>query len=150
MRYQSRNATAVTSTARYPTATHRPPQLVLARLMDSGEPEAHLRFVRRRHRRRRDTMLRAVAERLPKARVHGAAAGLHLMVTFDGTSFSDTAVAEAALALGVKAHPLSWHQLRPGPPGFVLGYAAGPAGEIEEGVAVLGRALRACVRDQRH
>ncbi|WP_405982931.1 PLP-dependent aminotransferase family protein [Streptomyces sp. NBC_00158] len=124
-------------------------QLVLARLMDSGELERHLRFVRRRHRRRRDAMLRAVAEHLPGARVHGAAAGLHLTVTFDGASFDDTALAAAALALGVKSHPLSWHRLRPGPPGLILGYAAGPAGEIEEGVAVLGRALREHVQDHR-
>lgn len=117
-------------------------QLVLARLMDSGELERHLRFVRRRHRRRRDAMLRAVAERLPGARVHGAAAGLHLMVTFDGAAFADTDLAAAALDLGVKAHPLSWHRVGQGPPGLVLGYAAGSAGEIEEGVAVLGRALR--------
>ncbi len=116
-------------------------QLVLARLMDSGELERHLRFVRRRHRRRRDAMLRALSERLPGARVHGAAAGLHLMVTFDGAGFEDTALASAALALGVKTHPLSWHRVRPGPPGLILGYAAGPAGEIEEGIATLATAL---------
>ncbi|MFH7599818.1 PLP-dependent aminotransferase family protein, partial [Streptomyces racemochromogenes] len=123
-------------------------QLVLARLMDSGELERHLRFVRR-HRRRRDAMLGAVARHLPGARVHGAAAGLHLMVTFDGAGFPDTALADAALALGVKAHPLSWHRLTPGPPGLVLGYAAGTAGEIEEGVALLGRALRGFAPDRR-
>ncbi|MFE7096747.1 MocR-like pyridoxine biosynthesis transcription factor PdxR [Streptomyces erythrochromogenes] len=116
-------------------------QLVLARLMDSGELERHLRFVRRRHRRRRDAMLRAVAERLPGARVHGAAAGLHLMVTFDGARFDDTDLAAAALDLGVKTHPLSWHRHRPGPPGLILGYAAGTAGEIEDGIATLGTAL---------
>ncbi|KOU27488.1 GntR family transcriptional regulator [Streptomyces sp. WM6372] len=116
-------------------------QLVLARLMDSGELERHLRFVRRRHRRRRDAMLRAIAAHVPGARVHGAAAGLHLMVTFDGAPFEDTALAAGALALGVKAHPLSWHRVRPGAPGLVLGYAAGPPGELEEGIALLGRAL---------
>ncbi|MFE6846708.1 PLP-dependent aminotransferase family protein [Streptomyces sp. NPDC057686] len=116
-------------------------QLVLARLMDSGELERHLRFVRRRHRRRRDAMLRAIAAHLPGARVHGAAAGLHLMVTFDGAAFEDTALAAAALALGVKTHPLSWHRIRPGAPGLVLGYAAGPPGELEEGAALLGQAL---------
>ena len=115
-------------------------QLVLARLMDSGELERHLRFVRRRHRRRRDAMLRAVEAALPGARVHGAAAGLHLMVTFDA-AFDDTALASAALELGVKTHPLSWHRLNPGPPGLILGYAAGSVTEIEEGVALLGRAL---------
>ncbi|WP_330261263.1 MocR-like pyridoxine biosynthesis transcription factor PdxR [Streptomyces sp. NBC_00539] len=117
-------------------------QLVLARLMDSGELERHLRFVRRRHRRRRDAMLRAIGAALPGSRVHGAAAGLHLMVTFDGAGFEDTALASAALALGVKAHPLSWHRVAPGAPGLVLGYAAGPVGDVEEGIALLGEALR--------
>ncbi|KUN65689.1 GntR family transcriptional regulator [Streptomyces griseorubiginosus] len=118
-------------------------QLVLARLMESGELERHLRHVRLRHRRRRDAMLRAVRARLPGARVHGAAAGLHLMVTFDdrGTGLRDTDLAAAALARGVKVHPLSWHRLTPGPPGLVLGYAAGAAHDIEEGVALVGEAL---------
>ncbi|MFJ6527409.1 PLP-dependent aminotransferase family protein [Streptomyces longwoodensis] len=119
-------------------------QLVLARLMDSGELERHLRHVRRRHRKRRDVMLRAVEAHLPGARVHGAAAGLHLMVTFadgPGSRVPDTALAAAALARGVKAHPLSWHRLTPGPPGLVLGYAAGAAHEIEEGIALIGETL---------
>ncbi|MFI2200511.1 PLP-dependent aminotransferase family protein [Streptomyces sp. NPDC020192] len=124
-------------------------QLVLARLMDSGELERHLRHVRLRHRRRRDVMLRAIEKHLPGARVHGAAAGLHLMVTFDapwggahGDGLRDTDLAAAALARGVKVHPLSWHRINPGPPGLVLGYAAGPAHEIDEGVAAIGTALR--------
>ncbi|WP_443049713.1 MocR-like pyridoxine biosynthesis transcription factor PdxR [Streptomyces sp. NBC_00287] len=119
-------------------------QLILARLMDSGELERHLRHVRQRHRRRRDVMLRAMERHLPGARVHGAAAGLHLMVTFDAPSgdFRDTDLAAAALTRGIKVHPLSWHRISPGPPGLVLGYAAGPAHEIDEGIAVIGEALR--------
>jgi GntR family transcriptional regulator/MocR family aminotransferase len=118
-------------------------QLVLARLMDSGELERHLRHVRRRHRRRRDVMLRAIEAHLPGARVQGAAAGLHLTVTFgDPCGFRDTDLAAAALARGVKVHPLSWHRISPGPPGLVLGYAAGPAHEIDEGIALIGDALR--------
>ncbi|CCK32313.1 GntR family transcriptional regulator fused with aminotransferase [Streptomyces davaonensis JCM 4913] len=119
-------------------------QLVLAHLMESGELERHLRHVRQRHRRRRDVMLRAIGTQLPGARVHGAAAGLHLTVTFDDVrgGLLDTDVAAAALARGVKVHPLSWHRISPGPPGLVLGYAASAAHEIDEGIAVIGEALR--------
>ena len=89
-------------------------QLVLAALMDSGELERQLRLVRRRHRRRRDVMIAAIERELPGARVHGAAAGLHLMVTFDrvagGAEPSDVELAAAALACGIKVHPLSWHR----------------------------------------
>ncbi|WP_245592479.1 PLP-dependent aminotransferase family protein [Actinomadura rifamycini] len=123
------------------------PQLVLARLMDSGELERQLRFLRRRHRARRDAMIRAIAEHLPAATVHGAAAGLHLTVTLaagdDEGGAIDRAVAAAALDRGVKAHPLSWHCQRPHPPGLVLGYAAGTPARIADGVAAIGRAVRA-------
>ena len=134
----------------------------------SGELERHLRFLRRRHVRRRDAMIDAVAAHLPGARVHGAAAGLHLTLTFDalpgGTGPSspglpgplrmgpssmarrawpvDAGLAAAALARGVKTQPLSWHRQRPGPPGLVLGYAASTPAEIHDGIAVIGSLLR--------
>lgn len=138
------------------------PQLVLARLMESGEMERQLRFMRGRHRRRRDAMTAALAAHLPDAAVHGAAAGLHLTVTFDDLTFedrgfedpgsgdsafggrpADTVLAAAALARGVKTQPLSWHRQRPGRAGLVLGYAASTPTEIAEGVAVLGEVRRA-------
>ncbi|WP_395298460.1 PLP-dependent aminotransferase family protein [Kitasatospora hibisci] len=119
------------------------PQLVLARLMETGELERHLRLLRPRHRRRRDAMIAAIDAHLPGAVVHGAAAGLHLMVTFPaGLDCSDTDLATAALAHGVKVQPLSWHARLPHPPGLVLGYAAGSASGITEGIAILGRLLR--------
>ncbi|WP_225827556.1 PLP-dependent aminotransferase family protein [Streptomyces naphthomycinicus] len=118
------------------------PQLVLARLMESGELERHLRLSRGRHRRRRDAMITALAEHLPGARVHGAAAGLHLTVTY-ASDVPDTEFAAAALAHGVKCQPLSWHRQLPGPPGLVLGYAATAPGVVAEGVARLGGILRA-------
>ncbi|WP_344418084.1 PLP-dependent aminotransferase family protein [Amycolatopsis minnesotensis] len=113
-------------------------QLVLARLMDSGEMERQLRFARRRNRRRRDAMIEAIDAFLPGATVHGAAAGLHLMVTFE-TAISDADLATRALALGVKAQPLSWHAQLRSKPGLVLGYAARTPTEIGDGIATLGR-----------
>ncbi|MEJ2855538.1 MULTISPECIES: MocR-like pyridoxine biosynthesis transcription factor PdxR [unclassified Saccharothrix] len=117
------------------------PQLVLAELMDSGELEKHLRLLRRRHVRRRDAMTRAIAEHLPGARVHGVAAGLYLTITLPG-DVSDTDLAAAALHLGVKAQPLSWHAQRPTRPGLVLGYAANPGSVLTEGIATIAEALR--------
>ncbi|XRQ15174.1 PLP-dependent aminotransferase family protein [Actinomadura welshii] len=120
------------------------PQLVLARLMDSGEMERILRLLRRRHRRRRDTMIAAIAAHLPGASVHGTAAGLHLTITFDappGARVHDADLAAAALHHGAKTQPLSWHAQLPGPPGLVLGYAAVPPSDITDGIAAIGRAL---------
>ncbi|MFC8421997.1 PLP-dependent aminotransferase family protein [Streptomyces sp. NPDC057236] len=121
------------------------PQLVLARLMESGRLERHLRLLRTRHIRRRDAVIGAVTEHLPGAVVHGAAAGLHLTVTY-APDVPDTELAAAALARGVKCHPLSWHRQLPGPQGLVLGYAADPPGVLTEGVRILGRALRELTR----
>ncbi|MFF0738883.1 PLP-dependent aminotransferase family protein [Streptomyces sp. NPDC004111] len=117
------------------------PQFVLAQFMESGALERQLRHLRRHHRRRRDAMVKAVAAHLPGAVVHGAAAGLHLTITFEA-GFADTDVAAAALARDVKVHPLSWHCQRPRQPGLVLGYAASSPTDISEGVATLGEVLR--------
>lgn len=119
------------------------PQLVLAHLMDSGELERQLRFLRRRHRQRRDAMITAIREYLPEAKVHGAAAGLHLMITFDSTAFkgNDAKLAAEILARGVKVQPLSWHHQRPARPGLVLGYAANNQSDLTEGIATIAEAL---------
>lgn len=123
------------------------PQLVLAHLMESGDLERQLRYVRRRHRIRRDAMIEAIGNYLPTATVHGAAAGLHLTITFDDPDLTDLALASAALDRGVKTQPLSWHCQHSRPPGLVLGYAARTPTEITEGVATIGEALSACSVD---
>ncbi|MET7644071.1 PLP-dependent aminotransferase family protein [Streptomyces sp. NPDC005426] len=117
------------------------PQLVLAGFMESGALERQLRHLRRHHRRRRDAMIEALGTHLPGATVHGAAAGLHLTVTFEA-GFADTHLAAEALARDVKVHPLSWHSQRPRRPGLVLGYAASTPADIRRGVATLGDVLR--------
>jgi len=116
-------------------------QLVLAQLMESGELERQLRFLRKRHRRRRDAMIAAIGTHLSGAVVHGAAAGLHLMITFDA-DFADVDLAAAALEQGVKTQPLSWHTQLRRPPGLVLGYAASTPTIIEEGLSGIAKALR--------
>jgi GntR family transcriptional regulator/MocR family aminotransferase len=117
------------------------PQLVLARLMDSGALERQLRLLRRRHRRRRDAMINAIRAHLPDAVVHGAAAGLHLTITFDA-DVDDVDLAAVSLVRGVKAQPLSWHSQHPRRPGLILGYAASPPTDIGAGVATIADALR--------
>jgi GntR family transcriptional regulator / MocR family aminotransferase len=121
------------------------PQLVLAHLIAGGELEQHIRAVRKRQRRRRDALLRALGEQLPEARIQGIAAGLHLLITFGELtgSVADTDLAERILRAGVLVHPLSWHRMRPGPPGIVLGYAAHPPDQLREAVRRIARVVRA-------
>ena len=85
--------------------------------------------------------MRALAARLPEAEVQGAAAGLHLVVTLPA-GLDDRAIAEEALARGVKTHPLSLHRVLPGTPGLVLGYAANSAGSADAGIRVVADVVR--------
>jgi GntR family transcriptional regulator/MocR family aminotransferase len=117
------------------------PQLVLARLIASGELEQHIRQVRKRQRSRRDALLRTLREHLPEARVQGVAAGLHLLITFPGLAGPDSELAEAVLRAGVLVQPLSWHRMRPGPPGLVLGYAAHTPDRLREAARRIARVL---------
>ncbi|MEU0092738.1 PLP-dependent aminotransferase family protein [Kribbella sp. NPDC006257] len=116
------------------------PQLVLAELMESGALERQLRYVRRRHRERRDAVVDAITTHLPEATIHGAAAGLHLTITFAPT-VDDVALARAALDLGVKTQPLSWHTQSTGPPGLVLGYAARTPADLTQAIPLIATAL---------
>src|SRR5437016_9897257 len=119
-------------------------QLALARLIESGAYDRHLRQARRRYRARRDALLRAVRRHLPGARVTGLAAGLHAIVRlpreFDGASLMRAA---AERSLGV--YPLALGYMRPAPraDALVLGYANLSEPMIESGVRVLAAVLRA-------
>jgi GntR family transcriptional regulator / MocR family aminotransferase len=115
------------------------PQLVLARLLESGEYDRHVRLVRARHRARRDALLGALTTELPAASVKGVAAGLHLLVTLPEASVDDVELADALQAAGVLVHPLSWHRRLPGPPGLVIGYAAHTPDRLRAAAATIGR-----------
>jgi DNA-binding transcriptional MocR family regulator len=104
------------------------PQLVLARLLASGDYERHLRTVRARQRRRRDALLAGLRTHLPEAGVEGVAAGLHLLITLP-YRVDDIELAERIAAAGVLVHPqlapASAGTARPGP--GLCGAPAGPA-----------------------
>ncbi|MFR9796363.1 PLP-dependent aminotransferase family protein [Streptomyces sp. MS06] len=64
-------------------------QLTLAEFLTSGAYDRHVRSARLRYRRRRDTLVAAVAERAPRVRVRGIAAGLHAVLELpEGTEAS--------------------------------------------------------------
>jgi GntR family transcriptional regulator/MocR family aminotransferase len=86
-------------------------------------------------------MITALRTRIPEAQIHGAAAGLHLLITFDA-GLSDTALAAAALERGVKTQPLSWHTQQANRPGLVLGYAANTPTQIATAITKVADARR--------
>ncbi len=117
-------------------------QLALARLLEDGAYDRHLRQARRRYRARRDALVAAVAAHIPGARVTGVAAGLHAIVRLrepvDGME-----LLRAAARRSVGVYPLGYAYASPRArgDGVVLGYANLAEPAIEEGVRRLGEAL---------
>lgn len=119
-------------------------QLALARLLESGAYDRHLRGARRRYRSRRDALVAAVEQHLPGAAVTGLAAGLHATVRL-GEPVDGIALARAAARESVGVYPLGYAYVTPRPvdDGLVLGYANLSEPAIEEGVRRLAVALAA-------
>lgn len=117
------------------------PQLVLARLLESGDYDRHVRTVRARHRARRDALLSGLTW-LPGVEVRGVAAGLHVLITFAHNGIDDVELVEDLRAVGVVVQPLSLHRQLPGPPGLVIGYAAHPPDRLVEAARIIAQALR--------
>src|SRR5436190_1860947 len=109
-------------------------QLALARLIETGSYDRHLRVLRRRHRARRDAMVAAVERHLPGAEVLGIAAGLHANVLLadpvDVRAFEAECEARSVRVYGSRRRMIS------------LGYANVPEPAIEHGVRLLAEAVR--------
>ncbi|MBA2414514.1 MAG: PLP-dependent aminotransferase family protein, partial [Geodermatophilaceae bacterium] len=115
-------------------------QHVLARLLDSGLYDRHLRGLRRRYRKRRDAFVQAVERKLPDWQVMGSAGGLHLTVAVPpGMSESRLVAAAAGLGLSVLGLEAMSGSTMSGP-GIVVSYARATPDMSEDAVGRLVRA----------
>ena len=116
-------------------------QLALADLISSGEYDRHVGRARHLYRRRRDRLVTALSVRLPRLRVEGAAAGLHVLLRLpDGAG--DVTLAGEAAARGIGVRALSPMLLEDGPDrGLLLGYGRLAADRIEDAVEALASVL---------
>ncbi|MFJ3665461.1 PLP-dependent aminotransferase family protein [Streptomyces sp. NPDC090106] len=101
-------------------------QLTLAEFLTSGAYDRHVRTSRLRYRRRRDTLVAALAEHAPDVHVTGIAAGLHAVLRLPpGTEHS---VVRSAAWQGVALHGLSYfrhpHAAPDGLDALVVGYGS--------------------------
>ena len=121
-------------------------QLALATFIDRGWYDAHLRSARRRFRVRRDLLVRTLDAEVPRGRVAGTAAGLHILLHLpDGTDTRGTVA--AAAATGLSLTDLDDYRVRPSADrALVLGYGNIGDTEIPPAVALLRAALGAHAR----
>ncbi|MFI9581077.1 PLP-dependent aminotransferase family protein [Streptomyces sp. NPDC052236] len=98
-------------------------QLTLAEFIGSGAYDRHVRGMRLRYRRRRDELVRALAERAPDIHVSGIAAGLHAVLELPPGS--EQSVIQAAAWQGLAVEGISRFRHKDAPPGrdaLVVGY----------------------------
>jgi len=119
-------------------------QLTLTEFIETEAFYRHMRRMRRRYRKRRDAIVKALEEEMPEAKPTGVAAGLHVLAMLPpGTD--ENAIAAAARERSVGVHPLGWHRSVPAPeePGLILGYASQAETAIARGVKELALAIAA-------
>jgi GntR family transcriptional regulator / MocR family aminotransferase len=122
-------------------------QLTFADFLDRGDFERHLRRMRPLYRRRRDTLINALRERMPDLEPTGIAAGLHLVAFLPG-DLDERAAVDAAARRGIAVHGLARYRIsHEGRGGLIFGYATLSERAIVEGIEVLADAI-ADVRSQ--
>ncbi|KAB8190325.1 aminotransferase class I/II-fold pyridoxal phosphate-dependent enzyme [Nonomuraea phyllanthi] len=121
-------------------------QLALARMIDTGGYDRHLRTVRRAYRLRRNLLTEAVRTGLPRARVLGVEAGLHAILELPAGSPDETTIVDALRAASVHVHALGDYE-RPSPrsrprPSLVVGYGTPPSYSYPAAIGALVDRLR--------
>lgn len=116
-------------------------QHVLARLVESGEYDRHIRAMRQRYRSRRDALVDALARHIPGARAHGVSAGQHLYIELPPGTDED-AVVTRARERGLDVPGGGEYRLAStGPAALVVGFAGLSERVIEDVVARLSEAV---------
>jgi GntR family transcriptional regulator/MocR family aminotransferase len=117
-------------------------QLGLARLMESGRYDRHLRRMRKVYAGKHRALLGALAEHAPGVRLTGLAAGFHAVARLPAGA-DEVAVADAARDRGVGVRPLAGYRrgARDHPPQLVLGFGDLGEAQIRRGIAAIADLL---------
>jgi GntR family transcriptional regulator / MocR family aminotransferase len=119
-------------------------QAALARLIETGRFDRHLRRVRDSYRRRRDALVTAVAETMAGATITGLDAGHHVLLRLPAVVDEQRVVAQASAA-GIAVRGLSDYRVTPDDtvprdplsPALVIGFGNVTTRQIRDGIGVL-------------
>ncbi|MEU8577017.1 PLP-dependent aminotransferase family protein [Streptomyces asoensis] len=120
-------------------------QALFARFVERGDYDRQLRRCQRAYRERRDTLVDALREHFPGARVSGIAAGLHVIAELPARYGPQERFLERTSAAGIQVRALAQYahardEREPGPR-LVLGYAHVAPARIRDGVRLMAQAL---------
>ena len=118
-------------------------QLALARLIESGRFDRHLRRARGTYARRREALVAALAQHAPQVTLTGLAAGFHAVAHLPGAA-EEESVVTAARARSVGLYGMSPYRSTGAvrPPQLVLGFGNLSERAIAAGVAAVGDLLQ--------
>ncbi|NUP31415.1 MAG: PLP-dependent aminotransferase family protein, partial [Streptomycetaceae bacterium] len=122
-------------------------QALFARFLERGDYDRQLRRCQRAYRERRDTLVAALAEDFPGARLTGIAAGLHVIAALPARYGPEERFLARVRAAGVAVRPLSAYTHARAEPAegddvrLVLGYAHLSPGRIRAGVRLMAAAV---------
>ena len=120
-------------------------QVALARLIETGRFDRHLRRVRDGYRQRRDALVAAVDEHVRGASITGLDAGHHALLQLPGGVDEGRIVAQAhdegVAVRGLSDYRVTADDATPGvpwPPALVIGFGNVTTRQIRDGIGVLG------------
>ncbi|WP_047153050.1 PLP-dependent aminotransferase family protein [Aneurinibacillus tyrosinisolvens] len=111
-------------------------QLTLARFIDEGHLERHVRKMKKQYKARRDCVKTCLKKEFADSvNVLGDSTGLHLVAEFKGVDFSEQQQMEA-IQQKIKIYPVEFHAIEKGnhKNKIILGYGNLSREEIEEGI----------------
>ncbi len=125
-------------------------QAALARLIETGRFDRHLRRVRDRYRQRRDALVSAVAESMAGATITGLDAGHHVLLLLPASVDEERVVAQARAA-GIAVRGLRDYRVTPDDEAprapvsaaLVIGFGNVTTRQIREGIGLLGELVAA-------
>lgn len=119
-------------------------QSALAKLIESGRFDRHLRRMRAVYSERRQALVDALARHAPDVELRGLAAGFHAVARLPDGVDEQAIVGEAANR-SIKLHPMSRYRASGAtdPPELVLGFGNLHPAQIERGIAAVGDLLSA-------
>jgi GntR family transcriptional regulator/MocR family aminotransferase len=118
-------------------------QKTLQRFMDEGHFERHLNRMRNLYKQKRERLISAIREMIPKASINGANAGLHFVLRVDN-GMKESELIQKAKINGVKVYGFSRYSSEPISDAYqstlILGFATLKIDEISDAVSLLRKA----------
>jgi GntR family transcriptional regulator/MocR family aminotransferase len=117
-------------------------QLALAKLIESGRYDRHLRRMRSIYAARRRVLVDALATHAPQLRLGGLDAGFHAVAYLPDTAEEDVIISMArSHAIGLYGMSVYRSNGATRPPQLVLGFGNTNEGSIKRGIAAIGELL---------